>query len=474
MAFHSTNPFSALSDNADARGWAQNEPTTAPSRPLSQQPTSIASSHQLVNSIRRHAVAKVKLEKEEAEMRREFEEKLRLRRAKVNADLKMEDMASDAGVAGPAPDGTATQAQGDVARRRLEDLKHEIATLERVVQGPLASVSVKIKPKEPKAWTGEFDYAKREGWIRTAKLYLAGLEMDMNAAFGKEITPFPFFLVCSLFSADVLTNSSISPQSWFDSRNSRSPFSLVKSSFKALRAHWADDNAAEVALQRYCGARQGNLRAHDFGSQLDALADSVFDRTIDDLDRRTTFLDGLKPAVRDFVKTQLAAREALGGAKVDFEAMVKMASLTDSLAMFSASKITSVSSSATSSVKKAAADASAPTTKPGAAAAAPRLGSTWSADAVLWQQQNPEAKRLEWFDARAKSLSKPIRCYNCGLVGDHFSRACTSARKDPRQVVIAMLALLSASSPTAPSSQSPSLPATSASIQELKGKEDEE
>ncbi|GAA5920952.1 hypothetical protein JCM5296_004958, partial [Sporobolomyces johnsonii] len=256
-------------------------------------------------------------------------------------------------------------------------------------------------------------------------------------------------------------------------RNGREPFRSVQDVFKALRSHWADDHAAEVALSRYRAARQGSLRARDFGATVDSLADACIDRTIDDLDRKTTFVQGLNPAVQDFVKTQLASRKALGKTDESFEDVVKVAALTDGLAAFSAKKVTPMPSSIPRKGSLAAdvAVASPSLPKAGGAPLPVARGTNWIEAAAKWQAEHPLADRSKWADSQAKPSPKPIRCYNCGDLGTHFSRACSASRKDPTVVILAAFHKLS-SAKSLPPSSSPSLaPSSDDRFEELEGKE---
>ncbi|GAA5866208.1 hypothetical protein JCM1840_005114 [Sporobolomyces johnsonii] len=468
-------PPTALSDPAAA--W---EGSVAAPRP----PASVASSTPSVNSVTRRARARAAFEAEARARRQMYEEEERQLWAAMEEEMQEEDVKSEMGRQEDLPRESAQEAEEDVIRRILAPVEHEREILRRMLDhkvssapAPLATFGVKVKAKEPKPWTGLFTYAEREGWIKMAKLYLAGLELDMDALLDEEKTPFPFYTIRSLFSTDA-ANDQVSPQTWFDSRNRRQPFVSVNDVFKAVRSHWADDDTGEKALARYRGARQGNLRARDFGALLDSLADACesHDRTLDDLDRRTTYIDGLNSAVKDFVKTQLATRRALGKATETFDEVVQIAALTDSLSSFSAKKTTSLSSPSSASKKTSTQESQ---TKPSSSAPTPpRTGTTWTQDAVAWQAQNPVAKKAEWFDARARLPMKPVRCYNCGDVSQHFSRACTAARKDPRNVVIAMLSKLSISSPRSSPSPSPASAISSVNrfeaLSEDEGKEDEE
>ncbi|GAA5980362.1 hypothetical protein JCM11641_001777 [Rhodosporidiobolus odoratus] len=463
-----------------------------------EQAPSVASSIRSVNSQARREQAAEAFRLQSERRRLAFEAQEAKMRQERDEAMSAADVKSEMGRGNPPPQGSAVEAEAEVMQRRLADLQHEARALERMIAhrtnplptppspilssvpvvSPLASFGVKIKVKEPKPWTGEFDMVKREGWIKTVALYFAGLELDIKAVLDEHLTPFPFYTLRSLFSSDV-ANGSISPQAWFDARNSCSPFTSVEDVFKALRAHGADDHAAELALSRYRAARQGSLRARDFGASLDALADACYDRKIDDLDRRTTFVAGLQPAVQDFVRTQMASLKALGKEATTFDEVVKMAALTDGLASFSAKKPTSASPSSNPPKKSNANEVPSNSSFP--SPATPRAASTWTQDAQVWQWSHPVATKADWFDARGRSTNEPVQCYNCGDLSTHFSRSCTAARKDPKGIVVVMLSKLriSSSSPTPSAPPAPSVPDIASanrfeSLSESEGKADEE
>ncbi|GAA5920464.1 hypothetical protein JCM5296_002177, partial [Sporobolomyces johnsonii] len=123
-----------------------------------------------------------------------------------------------------------------------------------------AKLSYRYKPKEPKAWTGEFDYIKRETWIKTALGHVATYEFDPHALLDEHLTPAPFYLLRNLFSPETSANNKLSPQNWFDARHKRAPFKTAMDVFEAVRLHWSDDHASERAWSKYRSARQGSSR----------------------------------------------------------------------------------------------------------------------------------------------------------------------------------------------------------------------
>ncbi|GAA5915943.1 hypothetical protein JCM5296_002213, partial [Sporobolomyces johnsonii] len=239
---------------------------------------SVAGSRISVGSVVRRAQAVEEYERARQERLDRFLADEEEQKAKVEGELAVEDLKSEAASLARQPWGSAAAEEVEVVRRRLLELEHEKATLTRVLAAKdlvvvpprssssvasgerrLATVSSKFKADKPKAWTGRYDWVEREGWIKSASLYLVSLELELDAEIDESQTPRPFFLVRSLFSPEVSHGASLSPQAWFDARNGREPFRSVQDVFKALRSHWADDHAAEVALSRYRAARQGSL-----------------------------------------------------------------------------------------------------------------------------------------------------------------------------------------------------------------------
>ncbi|BGP35650.1 hypothetical protein JCM10296v2_007498 [Rhodotorula toruloides] len=259
---------------------------------------------------------------------------------------------------------------------------------------PWATVISRVKAKEPKAWTGKFDYMKREIWLRSAALYMASIGLSPGA----------------------------------------SPFKMTKEVFEAVRSHWADTNAAETAFRKYRAARQGTMKAREFGTKLDGLADACFDRSITDIDRRSTFLAGLNPTVSDFVRTQIAALRVLGKeGELDFDKVVEIASATDDLSSFS--KKSSVSSSQAGGSSLRANDGPTLKTQENKPAF-----SSWSDRTKKWQDKHPWGQKSSWFVASGPKPNKAVRCYNCGEMALHFSPSCPNPRRSPAQVVVAALA----------------------------------
>lgn len=90
----------------------------------------------------------------------------------------------------------ANVADDQVTHCRIESLKETTQTLERVLatknnsskapsdSSPTpAKISSKLKIIAPKEWDGDFDFVKRETWIRAARGYLNGVGLGDNDVF---------------------------------------------------------------------------------------------------------------------------------------------------------------------------------------------------------------------------------------------------------------------------------------------------
>jgi hypothetical protein len=113
---------------------------------------------------------------------------------------------------------------------------------------------------------------------------------------------------------------------------------LAQDVLDSVRLHSRDDQAAEVALDAYRGARQGSLRVRVFGSRIEVLANaaSVADPTpvFSEVDRMSTFLRGLSPAYRDFFITQVATLVLVGRKPTTLFELVRVAALAYGLETF--------------------------------------------------------------------------------------------------------------------------------------------
>lgn len=159
----------------------------------------------------------------------------------------------------------------------------------------LATTSFKVKVKEPEKWKGRYDHVEREAWIRTDEGFLANVGFGLTARISRSSTPYPHYLLRSLFSSDA-TNG-LSALAWFDAVDQQTPFTSAKQVLEAVRAHWRDDLAGDAALDSYRGAKQGSLRARDFGARVETLAASAsaFGQSFSEADRMSTFTQGSTP-----------------------------------------------------------------------------------------------------------------------------------------------------------------------------------
>ncbi|GAA5879056.1 hypothetical protein JCM16303_001283 [Sporobolomyces ruberrimus] len=360
----------------------------------------------------------------------------------------------------------ANVADDQVTHRRIESLKETTQTLERVLatknnsskapsdSSPTpAKISSKLKIIAPKEWDGDFDFVKRETWIRAARGYLNGVGLGDNDVFDECSDSLPVHTVRMLFS-NKETNG-LSPQAWFNARHERSPFLNLSQVFDAIREYWTDDHAADVAYDKYRSTRQGSLRGREFGALVEVLANGCFDRTIDEADRISTFERGLNSSYRDFLKTQVSLLTQLGRTPKTFREYVSIAAVADGLSQFSLSFRKSSSSSASSTLPLSSSSSSthkkhdrssSSTHKQPSRSTAPGGGSfdtaaKWVSSAIEWQKQFPVATQSDWAFVGSKPAPSHIRCSNCGTRGDHFSKGCPNDRKDPKTITLAAVKL---------------------------------
>ncbi|BGP51290.1 hypothetical protein JCM10450v2_007222 [Rhodotorula kratochvilovae] len=394
--------------------------------------------------------------------------------------LKAEDLQSEL-----AHGFVGGDAEPEVLRRKMEQARAEACRYEELYARRTGSIppqvkvdqafvparratsstpvhlSVKLKVKEPKPWTGKFEYQERETWARSVTLYLGSHGVGLDTPIGELSTPEIFYAIRSMFSPESGADG-IAPQIWFDSVNARTPFISLGAVLNAVKEHWTDDAAAEKAFSAYRNARQGALRARDFGAKIDALATACMDRFISDVDRKSTFLVGLHSNVLEFVKTQVAARKALGIGEPSFDDVVNIAAQTDSLPSLRRADKPATSSSSPSSRKASGTDAPSRQASSSSSSPANKPPSNWLKAAREWQQKYPVGSKNDWHDSKAPPTSGDMRCYNCGEVGRHWSKACTKSRKDPDVVILAVFHKLAVGkSPSLSSPHAASLPGTS-------------
>ncbi|GAA5993888.1 hypothetical protein JCM11641_000193, partial [Rhodosporidiobolus odoratus] len=441
------------------------------SAPVNPQPTSVAGSVRSTGSSLRRARALEEAEQAEARRRAAFEANEARIKQELEDHLEQADEESLAqgGKAEPGivPPPAGVDGEPVVLERQLQELSDRKATLERIllsrrfltgtpVVDPLSSYEQLVSPSSdvvdiafkkvsaPKAWTGEFNHRRREAWIKPALGYLSSIGISPSLKLVKAKQPGVFYHLRSLFSTEAKA-SSLSPQDWFDGVQRRSPFSTVQSIFDSMRLHWVEEGAADAVFSKYRKASQRTLKVRDFGALVEVLANDIFDRTISDGDKKATFLEGLNPSARNFVRQVQATQAASFGseARLDFDVL-------------ETKSLSTTSTPAAAPSRRAAASSSTDTSSPKPSASKPSdTGSSkpWAELAASWQECFPISNKASWFKKDAKELSSVVKCYNCACLGHHPSSACPNLRQDPRTLVIASVTTRASSLP--PSSPPP-------------------
>lgn len=374
---------------------------------------------------------------EEAEQRREAEFRARLQTEEAkpvkeeHEDVKLEEIQRAL---------QELRTQNETLTKELEfvrsstsppDLLPQTTVGSEDVEVGWASLNAKVRTEKPKAWVGEYDHVTRETWIASAVYYLAGVGVKVTDRIDKYKTPLVFYHIRSLFSSEKPSGKTAA-LTWFDLQDKETPFQTVNEVFEAMRKYWADDYSAERALAKYRAAKQGVMRARDFASELSALANAAYSFEIGAADRRATYIAGLNPQVRDYVKTNLTLLEMALHKTASFEDVVRIAARTDDLEGFR--KQSSGTGHTTSSRTVSNANSSS---IPKQQAFSARSAEQWRERATAWQEKNPLSRRNEWFNAKSSTAPSPVRCYNCGEMGSHYSTGCLNSRKAPSQVVVA-------------------------------------
>jgi hypothetical protein len=315
---------------------------------------------------------------------------------------------------------------------------------------PIAELSVKIKPTPPKPWEGSFNHIDRDTWILSAKGYFAGVGLRLDDLISEALAPHPYSVVRGLMAPRSAV-SGISPQQWFDSRNRSQPWTTTREVLKAIEAFWVDDTAKETTLSAFRSARQGSLKARQFGALVETLAVACVGRTFSDEDKKEVFLSGLHSPVRTYVDTQIRQLERRGE-RLDFQTIVTIAADTDSLKI-SATSPSTIGNSASGRTKPAIASDTAPKSSNVSAVTQGSTRPGWAAAAQTWQDAHPLADKKTWFksdDTRRAHLD--LQCYNCGKKAGHYSSACKEPRVKPDKapVYVAGVIQLSPLLPTAP------------------------
>ncbi|GAA5885385.1 hypothetical protein JCM3774_004862 [Rhodotorula dairenensis] len=449
----------------------------------------------------------------------EVEARMAAQQVKMEAELEAASAASVQGPEGSPIGLSATEAVPGVLARKMDDLRADyarfaglyrartgtspaplVAFLPSPIPVPLAparfspldtpppvgiipkeaEVSTRHKLKEPKQWTGAFSETERESWIRTATLWLEYLGIGLYDTITPRTTTNATarYAIRALFSPE-RHGDAVSPQQWFDNRDDRGAFVTARDVFVAVQAHWCDDGAVERAWVRYRSAKQGSFSARAFGAHVDALANSITDRLVDDLDRRSQYIANLNDEFKRHVLSHLPREERvarLEGRVVTFDDVVRLAGELDSLALSKPAKPATSTSSSSFAKKSAGTDGFSgrqgfSSTSASSTSGPPRLSTGWAQAAKDWQDKNPVgAKPVK------PNTSKPpdsLHCYNCGARGQHFVSACPNPRRDPRSVIVAALGLDFSSLALDPvpsgageASPSPSLSGNAAGVEE--------
>jgi hypothetical protein len=291
----------------------------------------------------------------------------------------------------------------------------------------VAELSQKVKVSPPKPWKGSFVQAERDGWIRSAKGYLAGIGIGLKDRIDEELAPHAYYIVRGLMSSEAPTSGvGVSPQQWFDSVASRSPWQSAAEVFSAIEDFWVDDLALDRSVAAFRAARQKNLRAREFGALVESLAVACVGRYLSDDDRKEVFLHGLIVSTREYVDTQIR-QLARQGRSTSFLQAVAIASDLDGRG----------ASTSTQGLGKSAAKSS-PSPNPTAMPTDGKRRSSslrnWVDEATKWQQDHPMGKKAEWYrptGPNAKVVAPSLRCYNCSKKGVHYSNNCDDPRVTP-------------------------------------------
>ncbi|GAA5981121.1 hypothetical protein JCM11641_003120 [Rhodosporidiobolus odoratus] len=325
----------------------------------------------------------------------------------------------------------------------------------------LTDISLK-KVSAPKAWQGDFNYRRREMFVKSATGYLASVGVPLDKEISSSVTPQAHLALRSLFSSES-KGSFLSAVDWFDAIDRDHLIITPQMIFAELRAHWVDDAAAEDNFRRYRQAKQGSLKVRGFGALVEQLAFDCFDRVVPDKDQASTFREGLVPAAKDFLIQVRAAQSAAFGtpARMGFKKTVLVASAYDSLeSRRSTSSSTNVSSPSRSSRSANNSSSTSPTPPtPSTSSSSPSSAQAprkpWIEAAQEWQASHPSKDKERWFRKDTRPTLSLAKCYNCCKDGHHVSSGCPNSRGDPRTIILAAVRpkLSSVPTPSLPSSE---------------------
>ncbi|GAA5980370.1 hypothetical protein JCM11641_001779 [Rhodosporidiobolus odoratus] len=260
------------------------------------------------------------------------------------------------------------------------------------------------KVSAPKAWQGDFNYRRREAFVKSASGYLASVGVALNKKISSSLTPQAHLALRSLFSSES-KGSFLSAVDWFDTIDRDNLFVTPQLIFAELRAHWVDDAAAEDNFRRYL---------------------------VSDEDKASTFREGLNSGAKDFLLQVQAAQSAAFGtpARMGFKKVVQVASAYDSLesrrsqplsSSTSSTRASRSSTNASASASPTPSSSSSPTSSSGSSSSAPRK--SWAEAAQDWQGTHAVKDCERWFRKDTRPTSSLLE------TGDSRTRKKKSKKK---------------------------------------------
>lgn len=329
--------------------------------------------------------------------------------------------------------------------------------------------SKKINP--PKPWTGIINHRLREEFISTADAYLSAHGIIEGIWMSRRSTPANFYRIQALFDSTPSLPGAISPHTWFENwvrtyKPDHAPFSKDPV-FWAMRQQWPDHQAAEKAFEEFRFAKQGSSSVVAFGTRLQALAANCWVAP-SPAEIAANFEYGLNDPVRTHLKLlktnhrvtfQIANQGALP--VFTFQLLFELASSWDDIygglarsPRGSSQRAESSPAPLTPSSRPPRYTTNSPSSPTPGPSSSSQASSDWVTQALDFQEKNKMSDKSKWFNDRTRSLSSPVRCWNCGKMGTHVSVACPNKRVDPKQVVLSAVKV-SSSVPPSPSAPSP-------------------